>query len=339
VKHRILIGVLLVLCGAGALCWSARFRSRAAVKARRMQQGPAHLDLLHSSRPSTSPEIAFPADAAARMTDADRANVAKIAQAFSAPIDFYGKVVDEKGRPVANATVHYSVASQYFGDSAKHDGVSDGEGRFSIIGARGAGLYVTVAKEGYYETEYSGSGFGYGVPTGKRPPSREAPALFMLRHKGDAARLIHWGTSATMVCDGTPVALDLATGQRRSSGDLRVRCWAQAGDIGNPNDQYRWECNIELSRGGLVRRDKDYDFEAPSDGYRPEDQIDSSSDRWSPRTDRNYFVRTADDHFGRITVRIRTGRECYVTVESYLNPEHGSHNLEYDPRKEITVRQ
>src|SRR5690349_4442144 len=70
----------------------------------------------------------------AGLTGTNRANLTKIVDAFTAPIIFYGRVIDQNGDSVPVAKVFYSAADRYFGDSSKYHGVSDEAGFFSISG-------------------------------------------------------------------------------------------------------------------------------------------------------------------------------------------------------------
>jgi len=120
-----------------------------------------------------------------KLSDRDKTNIAKIAQVFSAPIDFWGKVIDQHGDPVIGAAIHYSAADKYFKDGTKYEGTCDGQGLFSISNIKGAGLFVSVAKSGYYGSEKSGGSFGYGSPSGEAPPSKEKPAIFCSSEDGE----------------------------------------------------------------------------------------------------------------------------------------------------------
>jgi hypothetical protein len=64
-----------------------------------------------------------------------------------ASLDIYGKVVDQNGKPVADAKVRGSV--NVSGDFIEHYTQTDTEGRFTFLKLHGQKLYILPQKEGY----------------------------------------------------------------------------------------------------------------------------------------------------------------------------------------------
>ncbi len=292
-----------------------------------------------SPTPPHVPEVVLPPELTAKLPEADQRNVAKILQTFKAPISFYGKVNDEKGQPIADARVHYSAADQYFGDSSKYEGVSDENGLFSITGIKGAGLYVTVAKDGYYETTESGTGFGYGVPSGKPPPTKENPAVFVLRRKGHSEPLVTVNSRQYKVPkDGTAFEIDLRTGQQVpiNNGDLVFERWMDAQK--DAAGRFDWKCRMTVPGGGALQRGGEFDFQAPAGGYERSIEIDmprTLGEKWQRIKTLDYFLKLKDGSFARATLTMYAGHDNFLVLDSYVNPKPGSRNLEYDPNKRI----
>lgn len=88
---------------------------------------------------------------------------------LSAPINFFGKVLDENEQPVATATVGFTwndlppeeETTNFTGESftpfaymhsSKSQTTSDAQGLFSLVDKKGKGLSVTVSKAEYYPT-------------------------------------------------------------------------------------------------------------------------------------------------------------------------------------------
>src|SRR5438105_5817495 len=162
-------------------------------------------------------------------TAKDTEKIGKILTVFGSPISFFGRVVDNTGSAIGGASIYYSAADRYFGDSSKYQGVSDADGRFSISGIKGAGLYVEVSKEGYDRIPNDSYGsFGYGMPSGRQPPSKDDPAVFVLRKKGPTESLVVVSSRQYQVPKtGEPVAVNLRTGRKTSTdgGDIQVESW------------------------------------------------------------------------------------------------------------------
>jgi hypothetical protein len=280
--------------------------------------------------------------AGANLTERDKENMAKIGAAFSAPISFYGRVVDQFGKPVPGAKVYYSAADQYFGKSSKYEGGADANGVFSITGIKGAGLYVEVSKPGYDRiAEKSYGSFGYGVPTSNPRPSKNDPAMFILRKKDEGEPLITIDRDFIIPMDGRTVAVSLRSGKSVSAGDgdLLIECWA---DDQNRDDRghYDWHFRLTIPGGGLVHRDSgSITFDAPLDGYEPfkDFQMPKNALRWKDSFDENFFVNVRDGTYARLRFRITTGGDHFASVTSYLNPS-GSRNLEFDAAKQIKAK-
>jgi hypothetical protein len=307
----------------------------------------------HAVRPPNEAQSAFESKAGADirpkaipsvpgldLTIQDKEKLGKIVSVFSAPIVFYGKVVDDHGQPVGGAHVFYSAADQYFGGSTKYNGVSDLNGLFFLEGAKGAGLYVEVSKEGYDRIANRSYGsFGYGMPSGKPPPSQDNPALFVLRKKGEAGFLISVDRDVVIPKDGTPVEINLGTGKpvELGRGELRIECWANNANLDpNLNERYDWRFRISVPGGGMIQRTGEFSFEAPKDGYAESEEIEMphTAERWSKNFTKEYFLKLSGNRYARMTFRITSDRNQFASITSFLNPS-GSRNLEYDPTKRI----
>jgi hypothetical protein len=158
---------------------------------------PGQISSRRSKAPSFSSSqinvqpASVPSVSGVTLTARDNEKIGKILTVFGSPISFFGRVVDNTGSAIAGASIYYSAADRYFGDSSKYQGVSDAAGRFSISGIKGAGLYVEVSKEGYDRIPNDSYGsFGYGMPSGRQPPSKDEPAVFILRKKGPTEPLV-----------------------------------------------------------------------------------------------------------------------------------------------------
>jgi hypothetical protein len=289
-------------------------------------------------RSEASKEVAEVApDSTAVVSRNDAARLKTVLAVFSTPISFYGKVVDQNGEPVPGAKVYYGAADKYFGNSSKYSGISDANGLFSITGIRGAGLFVGVAKEGYAGTKRSGDSFGYGIPRGSAPPTAENPAIFVLRKKAEGEPLIvlkH--RSYEIPKNGVPVEIGLSSGKkvRAGEGNVRVESWVD--DKDPSRRQFNWKCRISVPDGGLLERKDDSLFEAPADGYQPQDEMGESArdERWSGSRSKDYFVKTGSG-YGLVRFEMLADRRNNAfVIEAYLNPS-GSRNVEYDPSKQL----
>ncbi len=261
------------------------------------------------------------------------------ARAFSAKIEFYGKVVDQFGNPVPKPEVIYNAATSVMDEGGKNSATQgDADGNVRVSGLTGATLYVEVNKIGYYRTDKSLGSFSYGTPSGQYPaPTKDNPFVFVLQKMGEIEPLMAFESRSFRISkDGSSVTLDLKTGKVSTSGQLKVEAWTND-QVQNAQSHYDWKCRISIPRGGLVERTGPFDFEAPTGVYREFDEVGYQSvvENWQPRFNKEYFAKLPDGTYARFKFWFTTGGAHFFEVESYLNPIPGSRNLEYDPAKKI----
>src|SRR5207253_3346534 len=94
---------------------------------------------------------------------------------------------------------------------------------------------------------------------------------------------------------------------------------------------------ISIPIGGLIATAKEFDFEAPENGYQPSSEILMTTDlgsNWRGIVDKKYFLKLKDGNYARMNFKMIAGGDHFCAIESFLNPT-GSRNLEYDTAKEI----
>lgn len=268
---------------------------------------------------------------------------ASLLELFMTPIELYGKVVDEKGNPVAGATAKMSVADQPITDGAKYTKNTDGNGLFSLTGLHGGAVSVNVTKKGYYSTAQSRGMIRFGKfrsNSDPQIPTAGSPTVFVLRKMGETVPLVKIENFVKVPRNGTPTEIRLETGRpaARGQGDLKVEAWTND-QTKDAQGHYDWKCRISVPGGGLIERKDKFAFEAPSDGYQPFDEIvmPQTAERWNPQASRQYFVKLSDNYYARIEFEMVAGGDHFFSITSYLNPTAGSRNLEYDPTQPVAA--
>jgi carboxypeptidase family protein len=272
---------------------------------------------------------------------AKQQNQATFLQLFDTPINFWGKVVDENGDPVANAAVGLGTADRPWEEGASYERITDSEGLFSITDIKGLSISVDVSKDGYYKTSRSRGQFSYAQPSAnKQPlPGPDNPTVFQLRKMGQLESLMQIDSFLKVPRDGTPIDISLETGQPVEAGHaaLRVEAWTND-ELDDSQGHYAWRCRVSVPNGGLTERKGKFDFEAPATGYRPSDEIimPRTAERWSPQASREYFLKLADGRYARIRFEMVAGGDNFVSISSYLNPKSGGRNLECDSGETVS---
>ena len=259
--------------------------------------------------------------------------------AFLTPISFWGQVVDEKTNPIRDAVIKVEANNNPnpMGKGASYELKSGPDGLFSITGIRGIALSIDVSKGGYYATKQSSGLVSYVVKghSDIPVPTSEKPAIFVLKKKGVAAALIRADGGINMPKNGNPIWINLKNAKATTSelGDIEVECWVHDEGVNTAvYNRYGWECKIIVPGGGIIERTDTLNFSAPSDGYQAFDEINmpKTAHSWKPQMTKDYFLKMHDGCYARLQIRIVTGANNFLRIISYLNPQPGSKNLEYD---------
>lgn len=309
------------------------------------ESAPANEPTAGSPTASSTPPVGVkPQDA-----ESDKRYLDVLAPILQRSLVFYGRVVDERNVPVSGARARFSLTDNPNpnGSGTRGETESDQDGRFVIRG-RGMGIYVEVTKEGYYRVpEIDGKRGSYGHfrnhkslgDTDLPMPTEDQSAIFVLRKMGETVPLVHVAQRSIIVPkNGTPTEIDLGTGEvvAAGKGHLRVEVWTQNQGL-NPNKglHYDWRCQLTIIGGGLVERTGQFNFEAPERGYAATAELAqaATAERWRQNMAKQYFVRLADNRFARIDFEMIASGDHFIVLESFLNPEPGNRNLEFDQSK------
>lgn len=256
----------------------------------------------------------------------------KMDELYKTAIRFYGRVVDEVGKPIEGANVKIMVADVPFSAGKRFNLTTDAAGLFSLTNAQGASLAVNVSKEGYASLDKSRGLFQVGeLQSADDPkmPTAESPAIFVLQSMGKVEPLIKISTFIPVPRNGQPVEINLSDGRVAvtGQGNLRVEAWTND-QAQNAQGRYNWRCKVSVPGGGLVER-KSTVFEAPEAGYRDADEIDmpETAERWSSQAQRQYFVKLGTGQYARVQFEMTAQGDHFFSIKSYLNPTAGARNL------------
>jgi hypothetical protein len=260
--------------------------------------------------------------------------------AMNAPIDFYGRVLDQHGNPVPDADVKLFANDNWGERSSQYARKTDEDGRFFLEGAKGLALGVEVSKPGFRVVPWSAGKpsstgtFEYGLSSrGPHQSSRDAPTIFVLYKPGPIEPLIKMGEKNFRIArDGSPLSIST---DKQDGHQVILRCWNQDRQRPAGQRRYDWRLEISVPKGGLVARKDAFAFEAPESGYLASDTVEMPAllqDQWRSFAERYYFIRFDDGTFARVNLRMRAGGDHFVVWESHWNPSPNSRNLESDPK-------
>jgi hypothetical protein len=247
------------------------------------------------------------------------------------PVNFYGRVVDEKEQPVAGAKVEFSWTTLNREGTAQETTVSDAQGAFQLLNKQGKSLVVRVSKDGYYTPKQQQMSFDYSAfwKADYYQPNPRNPVLFHLRKKGEGERLSSGEIRPVIPANGTPVRVDLLNGGRvLPEGQLEIAAVTNTEEY-SPR-LFDWRASIAVpGGGGLVEHNSEFPFEAPQYGYQPRVEFNmlASSPDWKRAIQKSYFIQFGSPpKYGRIQVEF-VGTSQEVSISFAVNPS-GSRTLE-----------
>jgi hypothetical protein len=308
----------------------------AAIVTRNRNIRSQHSNSITPSQPSV------PIVAQARAAVDRAAKWAKSEAMLHLPIEFYGRVIDQNGEAVPQATIHVSVVDRRDKPGSQYVRIADEKGHFTANGIGGYSFGVSVEKPGYYPVETSETQVGSSDSFDNNPddlhrykPDKNNPVVFRLHKQGTVAPLIKLRErSFQLRTDGLPVELPLEDADHKIERRLIIRLWVPDPKR-NARGTFDWKAEILAQNGRLRQRADEFDFVAPLDGY-DEKMITEmpatlSRPQWKDDLKELLFVRFEDEMFARIDLRIIAGGDHFCLVKGFINPTPGSRNLETPP--------
>jgi hypothetical protein len=282
------------------------------------------------------------------------------------PLDFYGKIIDQHGLPVAGAKMRYELGGKFLAPG-KGAGLleTDEEGRFEIHSEGGslvlygidhpkARLFyppprrrptdnttdspqrVSIRILGYQET----SGGNNLLWTDTSP---EKPHVFTAWRVDNYEAVQSGSASAGIKSDGRVYTYDFTKKDKAGrydpypmeglkEGQLRVSC--QRDPIENRRDYKDWSVTISPVEGGIQATDDYFLSLAPESGYQASITIEKNigSKDYSPiaYAQRFYFVANNGQTYGSLYININPHKkadQCAIFITQYKINENGSRSL------------
>ncbi len=263
---------------------------------------------------------------------------------WKTPIRFYGRAVDEGGRPLSGADIRFVWTDLSPAGTSEARRVSASDGLFSLDGVTGKHLMVEVQKAGYHcSRRQNQRSFEYAAPWEKsfHTPDPARPVIFHFQKMRVMEDLIVWRRRRLILPpDQTPFLLSLREGESASdllSADLELVL--ERDPAAKPRAAYDWSFAIRgLNGASLAASNDEFMVEAPATGYQPSLSISrsKSSKDWRSAVQLQFYVQNpsrrmyAAVHLEVLSdYRLRDpSKEGAAFLKAFVNV-HGSRNLEH----------
>jgi hypothetical protein len=255
------------------------------------------------------------------------------------PIEFYGKVLDQFGQPVAEVEVelNWTTVIGPIPDPKKTI-LTDSNGRFAVTDIQGKGITVSVSKDGYESESDWIQSFEYAAffQNDFHIPDRNNPVIFHLHKLMGAEPMYQFEMSKEIAFDGPPVALDVATGKVVASGNFAFSLKLDGRTEKEPD--YTLLLQGQNNAGFILTKER-FPFNAPENGYQSEMTIHqrATDTNYNSRQTFHFYAKTRNGKYGVVWFELNVPRigdmaSCNATIR--YNPS-GSRNLEFDQNKWI----
>ena len=235
-------------------------------------------------------------------------------------IDFYGKVVDQHGQPIAGVHVKGSILLVVSPISSANKEVvteTDSEGKFQFVGLHGADFGLILQKAGYESNGRSKWSAAY-------KPDPNNPVVYTLWKLKGAEPIVHTQLDSRIPYDGVTAAFDLLSGKKTAAGDLRVTLERSPLRVKRGVDHFDWNVRIEMAGGGFVETTEAYQYLAPDAGYQPALVFAQAKNdpEWTQRLTKTFYLRTAEGQYGRVVVDLTMDSaraDTGISIETWIN--------------------
>lgn len=269
-------------------------------------------------------------------------------------MSFYGKVVDQYGQPVVDATLEVEGGGRLLTPGAGKARIrTDAEGKFGVHMDGGSLIITNVLHpnikflfpnhlEAISDSGQGGVTFwGYQRMVGGNEPlwsdyTEDNPYIFQAwRIEPDelVANLKSDRDNFRVDCEGNTYSIDMLVPPRSkkrlvlggAEGQLRVRLTCKSDSPKQVADV--WSAELEVIDGGLLETNDRYMFKAPESGYSPSyrmgTQVEGSSDSGAGRK-KFYFMSNEGREYGSLIISIYPlPSRPIVSIQYNINPNGG----------------
>lgn len=252
-------------------------------------------------------------------------------------LNFYGKVVDQSGKPVVGAKINLQTQANYFDENRSEQKPftleTDQNGDFNLIGAYGAIVTVSsIEKDGYELSKKANRTFSYTVPA-EFYSDPEKPVVFRMWKEAGKESLVGSAWHGKIACDGTSVGFDLYRGTRSPGGSLQITCTRTPLNFELTSPQpFDYKFKITIRDGGIQPTGDEFTYLAPDNGYSTSVTTERKpgDPKWGGGLSQEFYIKTSKGEFGRLSIEWDAGHRPAPTPLKWdcsINPS-GSRNLE-----------
>ena len=258
----------------------------------------------------------------------------EFSKAMNRPIEFYGRTVDQDGRPLVGVSVDYHITSTPTvpvpwgpSETTKGSTGTDADGQFVIKGHRGHGLSFSLRKDGYRERG-GGATYSANESESHHPDPAKPVAFTLIRDDLPLAEKVY-GKNLSFVWNAGQVTVNCGP----ALGSLVLTPKRNGMNTANRQQSFDWSVDVVATGFGMALLSDETAKVAPTDGYQPGHIYDFPRDAkaWRSVVTDKYTIRTADGKYGLMELALygdHSDNGACGSVTIYLNPS-GARNIDH----------
>jgi len=260
------------------------------------------------------------------------------------PITFYGRVIDQDGRPLAGAKISLVVVISHFAENGTEQKPvtleADPNGDFTVTGFTAHAIdEISVQKHGYELSQKAKRGYRFGSIPDDYKPDPANPVVFKMWKHQHPEPLVVGSKFYGIIPDGRSYTIDFLQQKKTDginpSGDIIIRINRPA--IIPPRTRFNWSFSIEAIDGGIIHTEDDFLYRAPESGYQTKYDFKMEATNSYRYSNQQFYLKSRGGQaYGRFVVEVIPDYKDggAFNVQYFINPA-GSRNLEYDKLAEI----
>jgi hypothetical protein len=219
-------------------------------------------------------------------------------------VEFYGIVLDEKGKPLVDSEVSWDIIKS--GSFLPGSGLSTGsrgvvktgsDGRFVIKNETGVTLTIrSVKRDGYHQAERNGNAFSYGDNAKPHKPDHSVPERYIMIKNGTPKS---FNTDVPLKFDWDGIAKEIKIDLNGREQTIVIK--PELLKVEENPRQHHWKISIGVKDAEVAKGKSGDACIAPEAGYAPEIILERDiQEQWGTEAKALLYFKTKDGYFGEI---------------------------------------
>ncbi len=231
----------------------------------------------------------------------------------NAPIDFYGIVLDENGKPLSDVEVSWEIVKagsfvpgMGLSPGSRGNETSDRDGRFRIHKSGSTLSIKSMSKAGYHQAPRTGNAYSYGDNAEPHKPDSKKPERYIMIKDG-SKKSFKAEMPLRFDWDGQPKEFKIALNGREETMIIIPEIIV----VNSNPRRHEWKVTIRFKNGELAKGEMGDARLAPKTGYISQIVLERDvGEQWGKEAKALMYVQTNDGYFGELIFNAHSDRDA-----------------------------